>query len=399
MMREQLRNVYLILLLAILVSGVHGLGVTPASKNLNFEPGREEKLTLTILNNEGRTIDAHVHVEGPLKEHITLEKESVSFSSSDEKKSISYTVNLPESFGAPGIKSADVVVTETIEEEEGEIALRPNMEVIHSIFCHVPYPESYAEARIKATNSREGSPALITIPVFNLGEEPLNEVWAAITVANPAGETVQEMETQPKPLQSKKAGEITVEIPVDELTPGTYYVKSVLHYDGKTIDLKTNFLVERFLLKLLSIMADEYNEGGIARIKMLIENIGNMKLEEVESRITVRDAEGSLVNRIKGYTIDLAGDEAKETSAYWDTSDINLGTYNGKVVLSYAQESREQNISMDLGKEKLEINLVTGKVISTEEPTEAIPWHYAAILLVVVAVLIGIRIYGKARKR
>ncbi|MFO7710411.1 MAG: hypothetical protein R6V53_01460 [Candidatus Woesearchaeota archaeon] len=391
------KRLYLIILIFLVISPVYGIGLTPASKNLNFEPGRTETLALTIVNNENRAFDAHIHVTGPLAPYINLSTESVSFED-EEKKKFTYTVNLPDSFERPGIHSSDIIVTEEINDDGKDIELRPNMEVIHTLLCHVPYPDSYAEARITATDSNKGKPVRITIPIFNLGEKPINKVWTEITITNPDGKTVKQIETEPRPLESKKAGEITLEMPVDELDPGKYYIKAKVYYDEKSLTVQTDFEIEQFLLKLLSIMADEYNEGGIARIKMLIQNIGNSRIEDVESWITISD--GSLVDPIKGYKLELGPKESKETSAYWDTSDISLGRYEGQVVLSYGQETKERNISMNLGKDKLEINLITGKVISEDEPGKTgPPWHYLVIILLIIIVLLGLKAYGKARNK
>ena len=397
------RCIAFLLLMILLSQAAFALGVTPASKNLNYEPDRSQTLTLTVRNDEGRAMDAHVHVKGALKEYITLEKESLSFTAAETEKTLSYTIDMPASVEEPGVHSTDIIITEKTEEEGGEIALKPNMEVVHMLHCHVPYPQTYAEARMKSSISKDGEPVRIAIPIFNLGENALKDVWVQLTVTDPSGDTVKELKTEPRPLSSKKAGEITLEIPVDGLSGGIYYVKAILHYDDKTLDLTTNFMVEQFLLKLLSIMADEYNEGGIARIKMLIQNEGNKELDDVGSRITIRDMTGSLIDSIKGYKLALNPEETKETSAYWDTSDIKLGRYKGQVVLSYGTESNERNISMDLGKEKLEINLLTGKVISEEQPQKApenVPWHYGIIgLLIAMIGFLAFKAYGKGRNR
>ncbi len=72
------------------------LGVTPGRMTIDFEPGLEKRMSVTITNNEHKQFNAYVYVEGDLSEYITFDQDVISFNESDNSKALRYRVKLPE---------------------------------------------------------------------------------------------------------------------------------------------------------------------------------------------------------------------------------------------------------------------------------------------------------------
>ena len=58
-------------LLVLLVSGMaYAIGVTPGRKTLDFEAGLQDKVEITILNNDKKDMNALIYVEGELNDSV-----------------------------------------------------------------------------------------------------------------------------------------------------------------------------------------------------------------------------------------------------------------------------------------------------------------------------------------
>ena len=76
----------LVIFLLLSIYNASAIGVTPARKTLQFEPGLEQTVTFKILNNEHKDFTAYVYAEGDLKEYVTAEKNIIEFKESDDSK-------------------------------------------------------------------------------------------------------------------------------------------------------------------------------------------------------------------------------------------------------------------------------------------------------------------------
>jgi len=399
---------HIMILMIILLPIAAGLGVSPGSQNLKFEPGRQETITLDLLNDQKKDFTAVISKQGELQDIISLPQNEIGFSSTDDKKIIRYTVNMPQSFEKPGIHVGEIKIYERMNEDENDqISLRPSVGVVSQLFIHVPYPGKYAEATIKTTNVKMGDDIIFYINVFNLGEEDISKAKATIDIFDPGGKLYNRITTEERAIPAKKSGELVVKMSSSGFIPGTYYVNATLQYDEKTSDLNSQFKVDDFMIKLLSVGVDNFNLGEIARVSIVLQNVGNRLIKDIYSRLVLEDRSGNIVGNVRSYNIDLESQETKETVAYWDTANINPGKYYGELSINYEEEVLEKEISTIVESERIKVDVVspTAMVVgSSSEGAQPSSGFFElktqlsiiTIILIIIAIILGI---SKFRKR
>ena len=349
------------LVLILLLPTVMSIGITPPEMNLQYEPGRSKEVTIEVRNNEHRSMEAQIVVMGELKDAITLSKDTLSFDEAEAKKTFTYTIDMPEDVERPGVHSATIKVKEQAR-RDGEGNLRPALEVVSEVFCHVPYPDTYVEGTLNVRDVRTGETVTFFNSIYNLGDKDLSEVRVTLDILDSDGTTVKTLESDSRPLTARKMGELIIKHPTAGMRPGTYTVEATVHYDGKQATYKGRFTIEEFLINLESINTGEYSRGEIAKLYMLVQNIGNRMVKDFYSKILIKK-DGSLVDSVKSFNIDLDPDDVKETTAYWDTKDIPMGVYYGEMRMQYEDKTRVENLSLKLEEDKITVNVITGHAI------------------------------------
>lgn len=80
------------------ITNISAIGITPGRTTLNFEPGLSREVQFSIVNTEHKDMSVVFYVQGELNNSITLTQALATFSASEESKSFSYKVNLPQKF-------------------------------------------------------------------------------------------------------------------------------------------------------------------------------------------------------------------------------------------------------------------------------------------------------------
>jgi len=398
-----------ILVFILLIMNVFGLGVGPGKATIDYEPGKSQTIDIEVFNNDGKDFNAVILVEGNLAPYIKTSENELKFTKDDKMKRFTYTITMPDTIEKPGLHTAHIKIKAIEAAKEGEIKIQTNLAVVTKLFMFVPYPGIYAEAQIRSNNVKQGDNIEIFISVFNLGEEDLNSVNARIDIFDPDGVLANRVTTGTKAIPAKKQGELVVSMTSDGILPGDYYVNATVFYDGNEIPLHSQFSVQAFLIKLLSLGVEDYTFGEIIRFSILAQNIGNRLVEDFYSRLVLKNPKGLIVANLQSYQIDIDKQETKETYAYWDTKEIELGKYYGKLSLYYEDEMLEKDVTADLYQDRIEVEVsdITALAIQQlEHPEPTAPdqdiriFLFAIVILLVIitAVLVIMKFAPKKKK-
>lgn len=85
-----------VMFLLILIPFALSIGIAPAEKIYDAEPGKEETILYRIYNSEHRDFTAELNVNGTLAEYVFLDTESLEFSKNDSYKTFMATVKHPD---------------------------------------------------------------------------------------------------------------------------------------------------------------------------------------------------------------------------------------------------------------------------------------------------------------
>jgi len=159
----------------ILLPCINAIGITPARTTVNFEPGLEKQVSISVINSEGKDVNLVVAVQGELADYVTLEKTSFSIPSSQNSKNIGYSIKLPSEL-SPGLHTADIIVLQLPDTGELDDAfIGAAVAVVSQLHIYVSYPGKYAEADLNVLNLNDENIQFV-IPVLSRGDFDISSV-------------------------------------------------------------------------------------------------------------------------------------------------------------------------------------------------------------------------------
>lgn len=392
-------KIMLALMLLLIIPQALSLGVSPAKRVFDFEPGQTDSVTVTVHNNDKKSFNAVIEVQGALKDHIQLSTNKLEFSPTDESKTFTYKVIHPDTMDRPGLHSADIRVKEMTVNDDAMI--RPGLMLTTKAYLKVPYPDKFAGAELSVKDVKLGDMQSIYIRFSNLGSEDIQNAQASIDLINPKGEVVATLNSDSISLPSRKTGELIASFDTTEYQPGTYKLTAFVLYDGNKIDLDGKFEIKSFLIKLLSIAVGEFELGDIANFEATVRNIGNRLVEDFYINMFLQDSAGRTMADVRSFKLNLESDDVKQTNIYWDTTGVLAGEYTGTLSLNYEDEHYIRNIVTEVTQDDIQIELmdeVTGMAINEAPTGPDIPMKtYLGLIIVLLLVIIGIMVW-KLRK-
>jgi len=390
-------KIILALILVILISlirNVDAVGVTPARKIIDFEPNLKLSNSFNVVNNDEKDLKVVVYLEGDLKNYVKLSQTELQFTSEESSKSVGYEVNLPEKIQEPGTHEVNVIVSEVNPSIEGEevYSIGVKSEVVHQIHIRVPYPGKYIKADLYSIDEEDGIKFIISM--INLGSEKINNAKATIDIYSGLTK-IKSFETNEKGLSVRERGELITGWEIYNASSGNYDVKATVYYDGNKLELGSKFTLGDFLIRLLDIFVNNFRLGGIAKFNILVQSMGNEEVGGLYSEMDI-NRDGQDVNDLKSAEIDVKTGETNKLFVFWDTEGIDIGLYDGKLMLKYDDKVMEKQIRMIVKEDGIDVEIVgvTGAVVGgTNIKTSA------NILLIVIVIGGGVFLYWKLRKR
>lgn len=382
-------KLYLVLIGMILgifiLQNALAIGVTPARTSVDFEPGLHKEVSFSILNTEHKDMSVTFSVKGELAQYVTLSNEFADFSSSEESKSFSYTIDLPASFDKPGRYEGEIVALESSKSvNESGILVGATLAVITQLHVYVPYPDEYLETELKIISSEQGSNVLFLIPVVNRGKKDVAQVEAVIDVYSPSGEKISSVNANPEPLKKLERKELSATW-FANVTPGVYTAKATISYSGKQIFIEKEFDVGEILLEIKEVVVKDFQLGEIAKFEILVQNKWSHSVNNTFIKIIVYNEQGGILADFKTPNQDFLPLQELRLPAYWDTAGVSEGLYNGKLVLNYGENKKaERDIQIRVSEYGIEVLGLTGKVIVKEKGK----LNLTNVLIAIVVILI-----------
>ena len=361
------KRIYLVFVLMFLlfVPFVMGIGITPARTTVNFEPGLEKSVTISVINSESKDVNLVVAVQGDLAEYVTLPETSFSISSSQSSKDVKYDFKLPYEL-SPGLHTAEIVILQLPEAGElGDAFIGAALAVVSQLYVYVPYPGKYAEADLSVLNLDDGNVQFI-IPVLSRGDFDLTSVKADIEIFTSLNEKIVTLKTNEIKVLSGERKEVTALLDTSQMNPGPYRAVATLSYDGEIIELERNFNVGKKRLSIESIVVNDFSLGEIAKFEILVKNEWSETVKGTYSQMLVKNDKGELMTDFKSPTYDVESLDKILMTAFWDTAGVKVGTYDASLLLHYEGLTDEQDLKLEVSENN--INVVgMGYVISEKK--------------------------------
>lgn len=343
------------LVILLMISNVMALGITPGRTTIEFEKNLQRKVQFSVINNEHKDMRVNLFstVEDELNGSVMLFNDYLEFSSSEERKVLSYNIRLSDEL-SPGLHIGEVVAVEAPKNGDGKTFIGATVAVTSQIHVYVPYPGKYIDADLSIFNAEKNMTASFVIPMINRGKVGIGEAKAIIEIEDIYGKKVKTLETGHLSLYPGERAELFTKWEVD-VEAGNYKANVVIFYDGETKELEKEFTVGTPLLVIDKIMVNNFRLGEIAKIQMLVENRWNQQLNDVMANLLVYNYENEVMADIKSANEDIPALTKRELIAYWDTVGVQEGEYNGKLMIKYGSRSSDKNLLLKVSEDSLEI--------------------------------------------
>ncbi|MBI2044671.1 hypothetical protein HYT23_01295 [Candidatus Pacearchaeota archaeon] len=355
----------LAILLIILIVQIHqisSLGITPGRTNINFAPGLSQEVSFSIVNTENKDMSVVFFVRGALNSSVALKQAYAEFSASENSKSFSYRIDLPEKIEKPGLYETEIVALEMPKnfKEQGTF-VGATVAVVTQLHVYVPYPNKYLDADMNIITDDNGK-IVFLVPAINRGKLDIVNAKAVIDIYTALNEKVATIETNTESINSLMRTELSAEWE-PKVNPGKYLAVATILYDNERAEIQKEFNVGEALVEIKEVVVRDFQLGEIAKFNALVENRWGNEIKEVFLNILVYNNDQQIMADFKSPNYDLKPLSTSEMVAYWDTTGVHRGEYDGKLILRYGAKSAEKNIHLKISENDIEISGLTGRVL------------------------------------
>lgn len=318
---NRFRFIGVFVLILILISPfILGVSISPALREINFEPNLKTEFGFYICGaNKIRS-----YIDGELTEYATI----IDNDQDGGCRNILIKMEFPEKIEKPGRHKLLVGALQLLDSSRGGVAGRGAIQA--PVLIHVPYPGSYVEIRFVAPNVNVGEDVPFSIFVNNLGTDNINSVRGVIEIFDDNGK-IKTLNTNELSLETKKGGELYVDMSTSGMKAGAYRALATVYYDGKVISKEKKFNIGS-LHVAINNHTTILEQGTINKFDIDVESRWNNELNDVYAEITIDE------ETVKTPNFKLTPWQKKKVTAYYDTSGMLLGDYDVEINLFYEDE-------------------------------------------------------------
>ena len=357
-MKQWIKAILAAIMFLIIINIAFAIGVSPIRKVIDFEPNQEYELELKIRNDGQGDIKAIVYARGELAENIGIIDSLVAISKDEGDKIAKYKLKLPASFDKPGVHKADLVVMEYPSSfGTGEQTMvSATASVVSELWLRVPYPGKYAEAKLYIDSKNVNEDVNFAIDLLNFGKEDISKAKAKIKILGATYEEIAVIETNELGLKAKEQGRLAASW-IANVNSGKYHAIAEITYDEKKVVIEENFEVGKLLIDIKKISVKDFSLGQVAVFDILLESKWNEMIPNVYGEMTVLDDQGTEYTKFKTASLDMPAMGEGTLKAYWDTKGINVGKYNLRMLIHYAEKVTEKLIETEVNIDSIRTEL------------------------------------------
>lgn len=396
-----LKHIILILVMILLMKNVLAIGITPGRISLDYLPGKAKSFKVEIINNQHKNFNAVVYVKGELKDYIKLDKEIIEVRQSQYLVPVTFKVNLPDL--EPGMHQTDLVILELpeefISETEGVVSdlrtlVSATIAVASTITVDVPYPGKYLKIDLDVSEANAGDYINFIIPLYNLGEENIDNVNAEIFILGATNEEIARLDTNSLSIKSKEKRELVASWKAN-VNPGKYRAKVKVNYDGNVAKIEKNFGVGDLFIDIIDIKVNNFKLGDIAKFEVLTESKWNEDISGVYSELLI-SKDNLVIANVKSASYEVKALSKQYIDIYWDTARVKEGSYDARIILHYRGKTTEKPLKAKIGLNQLSLEFL-GKAIYQKKESKG--KGTAITLLVIVLIIINVSWFIYLRRR
>ncbi len=361
-----------ILLISALVTG---LGVSPASEILSFQPNTTLEVEFSVINSEHSSFEATLSAAGEFSDIIFFEKPTITIDSNTERTLFKAIFKFPSEM-QPGIHKSFIKITPVVQ-GPGEDMFAAYVAPQIPISLRIPYPGKYADIRLVVLNVDEGTPVPMFVEFDNMGSEKILRAGANIEVYSPNNRLLASLSAPEISVEKDSLGKTRAE-PSPILRKGAYVAVVNAYYDEFAKNFTMNFSVGEPLIKVRELLTKKLGTNQINKLTFKAHNEWNAELVS-QGFIEIRGIKSEMP------LFAIGPDEEKEIGGFLDTTGFEPGEYNLTLTLAYDVVIRTDTFHVVIAEEIIKKPGISALVI--------------ILIVLIVAILILVILIIKRTKR
>lgn len=353
------------MLFVFLINNVISLGISPAIKEYNFEPGFETSIDYSVFKDDP-DLGLEVYVEGDLAEYVELSEKKL-----NRKNSFTATLKLPGYIEKPGKHRIYIGAREKVDSELISGTIGTSVAIQSVIVVNVAYPGKYVEASLKSHNVNLGEPINFELEIINKGVEKI-EISPRIDILS-KNKTIESLFFDDREIQSQQNIKLKKTLDTSNYNAGVYDAVAIIDY-GKIAKAESEFRIGELVIRVVNY-TKQFIIGGLESFAIEIESGWNEEIEGAYAEVFILDNLTNLVS-FKTSTTNLIAWERKTIHGFFDTSNFTKGIYDANITLFY--------YGKNIGKSSsglFEIEFI-------EEINMLLVWAILGIVLVIIGVIL-----------
>jgi len=330
---------------------VNSIGISPSRIIVPFEPNMEKSFTYYILNREDTTTNVQIYTTGEFSDYVTLYETSMKIGPG-ETGQFTIDFKMPSFITEPGTYDTRIGVVEIVGGNGigAGSSVGAVTGVESQLYIRVPYPGKYISTRLEIGKLVVNEPMIFKIIVDSLGKEDIDSLSGIIKVYDPEKNEITKLDTDIKNLKAGETTELYAKWTPKDLRPGVYKAVAVVNYDGKISETESEFNIGDLLIEVVNISQKTFEQGKINKFDIGIQSLWNEIIDNIYAEIKVYDNNKNIISEFKTENTDVRPWSFKDINAYWDTTNVPIGTYNANIILNYRGKQSQENFEFNVVK-------------------------------------------------
>ncbi len=322
-----LRGLVLIFLFILSMSFVSSIGISPAIKNINFEPGKQVNITFYVLDAvEGSVYDISLR-GGKLVNFSYLSVTQVVGAGS-----FTLTINFPYEFDDFGEQAVSVSVKERPSETS---FINTLIEIGSIVKTFVPYQGYYGDLNLNIPDVNVNEQIPVELYVINRGDNPLEIKEVFVDFISSNGNIVDTLNFTPVNISVSGDRYFRKYLSSERIEPGNYIGSAKVYYQDIISEVNRSFRVGSLFVNVSNYT--NYIIGkGIKKFYVSLESRWNSPIYGAYVDVNLTNGEQS--TNFRTPSIDILPWEEKTIESYIDTENLD-GSYDLYLNATYHSQS------------------------------------------------------------
>ncbi len=374
-MKNKLILFIIIILFLILTSfSVHAVGIAAwdsVVKEVDFIPNGQKVYPYLLKTTVNYPLDYELTAEGPLANLVTFAPNNILEDiQPNQNPWFNVIINFPASEGnlTPGIHTITIKILEGSGPSDGWVGGRSGL--TFRILVRILHPGKYLKAGLNVPHTNINEPVKMNVDLENWGKQIIDTAQAKIDVYTKEGEFKDTITTDSVSVPAASRADAYAVLDTLGYPPGDYYAEGIVTWDGQQTPVNDTFRIGTQDVKVNSYTAT-FEQNKINPFKINIESIWNSHTPNVYATINLPNGP------IQTPTLSLSPWQNINLTAYWETTEVELGTHDAVITLHYDGQTKTKKVKVEV-LEKVEV-----------QEQKPIGFNYLYLILIIVALILA----------